>query len=350
MRRVQTDHFSPQQPIILVGNFSEKQRCTFEPSQDGISTKPRSILSQRSALAAEKQGHFCPFEGKLQRLLCFSPHSFLLLGVWYAEDVRGCLRKSWSEIWFKLRHMREAMSPEERQHTKSCGLGALKHDGQTSWGFQDHILDMGNLHSLVLCKVLWFLGDFTRVGLHGLTFLHDGMIPASHYFYLWKPPWMVTEVPYVWTFLRYQKVFRSFFFFLIFSFSFFNFFFFLFFFFLTVYKSVDYKPWGQLMHHFRSGADSSRQHCPTHLEDVHISPISFQVLWSVSGASPSNSAHSAFYPLYYSSVLTHKTFQTLEMVQCIMVFKNIQYLCLNEKNKYLGSFCTCQQYSVKQYV
>lgn len=113
---------------------------------------------------------------------------------------------------------------------------------------------------------------------------------------------------------------------------------------------VDYKPWGQLMHHFRSGADSSRQHCPTHLEDVHISPISFQVLWSVSGASPSNSAHSAFYPLYYSSVLTHKTFQTLEMVQCIMVFKNIQYLCLNEKNKYLGSFCTCQQYSVKQYV
>lgn len=43
MRRVQTDHFSPQQPIILVGNFSEKQRCTFEPSQDGMGTKPRSI-------------------------------------------------------------------------------------------------------------------------------------------------------------------------------------------------------------------------------------------------------------------------------------------------------------------
>lgn len=170
MRRVQTDHFSPQQPIILVGNFSEKQRCTFEPSQDGMGTKPRSILSQRSALAAEKQGHFCPFEGKLQRLLCFSPHSFLLLGVWYAEDVRGCLRKSRSEIWFRLRHMREAMSPEERQHTKSCGLGALKHDGQTSWGFQDHILDMGILHSLVLCKVLWFLGDLPGLACMGSHF------------------------------------------------------------------------------------------------------------------------------------------------------------------------------------
>lgn len=200
-------------------------------------------------------------------------------------------------------------------------------------GSQDHTLNMGSLHSLVLCKVLWFLVDFTRVGLHGVTFVHDSMIPASHHFYLWKPPWMVTEIPYVWTFLRYQKVF-----------------YFILFFPWLYTGPMDYKQWGQVMHHSRSGADSSRQHCPTHLEDVHISPFSFQVLWSVSGASPSNSAHSAFYPLYYSSVLTHKTFQTLEMVQCIMVFKNIQYLCLNEKNKYLGSFCTCQQYSVKQYV
>lgn len=112
----------------------------------------------------------------------------------------------------------------------------------------------------------------------------------------------------------------------------------------------EYKPWGQVVHHIRFGADRSRYYCPTHPADVQISPFCFQVLWSVSGASPSNSAHSAFYPLYYSSVLTHKTFQTLEMVQCIMVFKNTLYLCLNEKNKYLGSFCTCQQYSVKQYV
>lgn len=112
----------------------------------------------------------------------------------------------------------------------------------------------------------------------------------------------------------------------------------------------EYKPQGQVEYHTRFGTDRSRYHCPRHPADVHIFPFCSLVFWSVSGASPSNSAHNAFNPFYYSSLLTHKTFQTLEMVQCIMVFKNMLYLCLNEKNKYRGSFCTCQQYSVKQYV
>ena len=50
---------------------------------------------------------------------------------------------------------------------------------------QDHRLDMGSLdYFLVLCEVPWFLGDFTLVSLPRVTFLHDGMIPASHHFYL----------------------------------------------------------------------------------------------------------------------------------------------------------------------
>ena len=43
------------------------------------------------------------------------------------------------------------------------------------------------------------------------------------------------------------------------------------------------EPWGQVVHHIRFGADSSRYHCPTHLADVQISPSCSQVLWSVSG-------------------------------------------------------------------
>lgn len=52
-------------------------------------------------------------------------------------------------------------------------------------GTQDHRPDMGSLdYFLVLCEVPWFLGDFTLVSLPRVTFLHDGMIPASHHFYL----------------------------------------------------------------------------------------------------------------------------------------------------------------------
>lgn len=110
---------------------------------------------------------------------------------------------------------------------------------------------------------------------------------------------------------------------------------------------MEEKPWDKVMVNFKFGTDSIVLYIWKIFTYPHSLP---RFLWFVSGASPSNSACSAFYPLYYSSVLTHKTFQTLEMVQCIMVFRNMQYLCLNEKNKYLGSFCTCQQYSVKQYV
>lgn len=97
-----------------------------------MNTKSRSLPLQRSALAAEKQSHFCLFKRKLQWLLCFSPHSFSFLT--YTEDARGCLRKSRSEIWFALKHMTEATSPTERQQAKLCAVGALKCDGQRAWG------------------------------------------------------------------------------------------------------------------------------------------------------------------------------------------------------------------------
>lgn len=97
MRRAQEDPFS-QKPVILVENLSGKQRYTFELSQDEVDVKPRSPPLWMSALATEKQGNFCPFEGKLQSLLCFSGHSFVLLGVSCAKDARECLRNARFEI------------------------------------------------------------------------------------------------------------------------------------------------------------------------------------------------------------------------------------------------------------
>lgn len=56
-------------------------------------------------------------------------------------------------------------------------------------GTQDHKLVMGSLgYFLVLCEVPRFLGVFTLVSLPMATFLHDGMISASHQFYFSKPP------------------------------------------------------------------------------------------------------------------------------------------------------------------
>lgn len=125
-----------KKPVILVENLSGKQRCPFESSQHEEGIKSRSPPLWASLLDAEKQGNFCPFEGQLQHLLCFSGHSFLLLGVSYAKDARGCLRKARFEIEFELRHVREATSPVEiaAGSRLSCALGALKRDGQTRHG------------------------------------------------------------------------------------------------------------------------------------------------------------------------------------------------------------------------